>query len=155
MVTLAEKTIEIATGEDGEREHPPGSNRGPGVDKYLRAVNLDPTKGAYAWCAALVSWAVYEATKVVGGPPQFKGSAGALRLLELNPGLHIPEPTENCIAVADHGGGKGHAFFILSVNGDEMATFEGNTDAGGSRTGGQAMYRTRRRDECKGFLRIG
>lgn len=154
-MTLAEKTIEIATSQDGEKEHPPGSNRGPGVDKYLKAVGLDASKGAYPWCSALVTWSVYEAEKVVGGPAVFKGSASALGLLANNPSLHIPHAIPKCIAVEDHGGGKGHTYFVLAVNGDALSTFEGNTDANGSRTGGRAMFRTRSASKVAGYLRIG
>lgn len=31
-------------------------NRGPEIDEWLRRCGLDPTKGAYAWCAAFASW---------------------------------------------------------------------------------------------------
>lgn len=156
-MTLATKTVEIARAQAGVLEHPPGSNRGPEVDAYLRAAGLDPTQGAYPWCAALVTWCVIEATKIVGGPPAFRGSAGALRLLDLNPGLRLAAPIEPCVFVMDHGQGKGHAGFVLSIDAqdpDILLTLEGNTDAGGSRTGGQAMLRTRRRAEIAGYLRI-
>lgn len=155
IMTLAEQTTEIARAQDGVTEHPPGSNRGEMVDRYLRAVGVDPTQGAYAWCAALVSWCVIEAEKIVGGPALFRGSAGALHLLELNAQLRIDEPIPNCVGVMDHGKGKGHAFFILSIDGETLHTFEGNSDAAGSRTGGRALLRTRRRDEVDGLIRIG
>lgn len=157
-MTVAEKAVEIACSQNGQKETPPGSNRGPMVDVYLRSVGLDPTKGQYAWCAALVSWSVYGATKIVGGPPMFKGSAGALDLYHINKGLWIPGPIENCVGVEDHGGGKGHAFFVIAPEGgswDSMQTFSGNTDVKGGRTGGQAMFGIRERSKTFGFFRIG
>ena len=53
---LAAAALDAARGEIGVREVPPGSNRGPKVDVYLRAVGLDPAAGCYAWCAAFVYW---------------------------------------------------------------------------------------------------
>ena len=156
-MTLSDKTIEIARDQVGVTEHPPGSNRGPEVDRYLRSAGLDPAKGAYPWCAALVSWCVLEATKAVGGPPQFRGSAGALRLVELNGNLRLVGPIPGCVFVMDHGAGKGHAGFVLSIDEEDpdlLLTLEGNTDAAGSRTGGQCMIRTRRRDEIHAYLRV-
>lgn len=153
-MTLGEKAVQIAITQEGVTEHPPGSNRGPSVDSYLRSVGLDPTHGKFAWCAAFVSWCILAATKVVGGPPQFRGTAGALRLLALNPGLVIPNPEPFCIAVEDHSEGKGHAYFVVANDNGVLRTLEGNTDANGSRTGGQVMRRTRLAANCKGFLRI-
>lgn len=156
-MTLAEKAVEIICSQDGVVEHPLGSNRGPEVDRYLRAVGLDPGHAAYAWCAALVSWGVVEAAKAVGGPPRFHTGPGALNLLRLNAALQIEDPEPNCVFVIDHGGGQGHAGVVLRVDAQDpelLDTFEGNTDASGSRTGGQAMFRTRRRDEVAGYVRI-
>lgn len=153
---LASKSVEIARTKIGVEEVPRGSNRGPDVDIFLReGGGLDPSKGAYAWCASFCSWAIIEAGKALGIQPQFKRSARALGLLEVNKSLVIDAPTENCIAVMDHGGGKGHAFFVTGVNGDNMNTLEGNSDAlTGSRTGGSVVVRTRLASDCAGFIAI-
>lgn len=160
MSDFVTRAVEIICSQDGVTEHPKGSNRGPEVDMYLRAVKLDPTKGKYAWCAALIDWGIQQATKETGGPggpPQFRFSASAMKHLELNPGLRLPGPQFPCIFVIDHGSGKGHVGLALSPTEDPeiFRSFEGNTDAGGSRTGGQAMYRTRKLSEVAGWLRIG
>jgi len=50
------RILEVALGEYGVREKPMGSNRGPGIDKYLPKWWLNkPGKGP-AWCCFFVSW---------------------------------------------------------------------------------------------------
>jgi hypothetical protein len=157
-MTLAEKTIEIALSQKGATEHPPGSNRGPEVDEYLRCVGLDASRGNYPWCAAFVTWCIAEAVKAVGGPPRFRGSASALLLRVLNKPLILPGPAANCVFVMDHGQGKGHTGFVLGIDPHDptlLHTVEGNTDASGSRTGGQVMVRTRHVADCVCFIFIG
>ncbi|MGH7391749.1 MAG: peptidoglycan-binding domain-containing protein, partial [Candidatus Rokuibacteriota bacterium] len=60
------KAIGIAAAEVGVLEQPPGSNRGPRVDQYLRAVGLDPAGGSFAWCAAFVYWCFDQAAHGLG-----------------------------------------------------------------------------------------
>lgn len=160
---LAIATAEIAQGFLGVREHPAGSNRGPEIDGFLTSVGLDPTKGKYAWCAAFVSNCVREAALRVGGPPQFRGGAGALGLLAKNRNLVMEAPEAlPCVFVIDHGGGRGHCGFVLELlDGGRMLTCEGNTGPGPAapaqdREGdGVYMRRDRQIADCAGFVRIG
>jgi hypothetical protein len=167
---LDERCIQIARGYLGVREHPPKSNRGPDVDRFIRVGGgLTPEGNHYAWCASLVSDVVVEAyTRRDGvqldlvGPPQFKGSPAALGLLHNNPGLRLKRPTANCIFIMDHGGGKGHAGFVVDVleNG-HLLTIEGNTGPGPAAPAkdreGDGVYQRvdRVAADCCGFLRIG
>ena len=50
---LADLALQIAQGQLGQSEQPMGSNRGPMVNEYLKAVGLNP---GYAWCQAFVYW---------------------------------------------------------------------------------------------------
>ena len=55
----AAKAIEIASGEVGVTEDPPGSNRGPRVGVYQAVTSLarDPAyRTGWPWCAAFVQW---------------------------------------------------------------------------------------------------
>lgn len=51
-MTLGQRIIEIATGELGVREEPPGSNRGP-VEKYQEGWGLGT---GWPWCGGFVAW---------------------------------------------------------------------------------------------------
>lgn len=53
---LLMKTLAVAASQIGVIESPPGSNRGPQVDVYLRTAGLDPKGHHYSWCAAFVYW---------------------------------------------------------------------------------------------------
>lgn len=153
---LPTETLMIAQSQLGVTEHPAGSNRGPQVDQYIRAAGLDPTKGAYAWCASFVTWCVRSAATDLAITPLFRGSPRALGLVNRNPALIIAAPAPNCIAVMDHGGGLGHAFFVTAVSpdGSQLSTLEGNSDVAGSRTGGAVVLRTRATKDIAHFFRI-
>jgi hypothetical protein len=70
---LLKAALQHAADEIGVLEAPPGSNRGPRVDTYLRPVGLEPGAGSFAWCAAFVYFCFNEASQ--------KSGAG-IRLLE-------------------------------------------------------------------------
>lgn len=154
---LAEKTIEIARSYLNVREVG-GANRGPDVERFLATVHVPPGN---SWCAAYVTTCIYEATAVVGGPPQFKGSAGALHLLDVNPNLRLTTPEEPCVFVLDHGQGKGHTGYLVELLPDgHFRSVEGNTGPGQAvpakdRNGDGVYERTDRKvSDCFGFLRI-
>ena len=62
----AHRVLEIAIGEIGVREQPPGSNRGPRIDVYTNWVGVPPEKQGPPWCASYVCWAW---THAEGGSP--------------------------------------------------------------------------------------
>jgi len=66
----------------------------------------------------------------------------------------LASPEAPCVFL--HIGPKGnHCGFALSVRGDgSLLTFEGNTDGGGSRTGGRVMYQRRPPGYATHCLRI-
>jgi len=51
--------LTIARRELGVKEVPPGSNRGPRVEEYLKSIRLC---GGYSWCAAFVYWCFEQAS---------------------------------------------------------------------------------------------
>jgi peptidoglycan hydrolase-like protein with peptidoglycan-binding domain len=143
---LLEKALAIATSQIGVMEQPPGSNRGPEVDEYVRRVGLNPAK-KHPWCVAFLFFCFDEAAKSLGrGNPMIKtagvldhwaraGAQGIPRVTkakaEQNPALVKPGQ----IFTIDTGGGFGHAGFVLEVVGGKLITVEGNTNDTGSRDG--------------------
>jgi len=155
MTDLARRSLARARAALGVTEHPPGSNRGPEVDGYLRDVGLDASKGAYPWCAAFVSAMVMRTADDHNLPHQFHGSASVRKLLELNKMLEIPGPEPGCIFIHLGEDGHGHAGFVESLAaGGALETIEGNSDAHGSRTGGSVVTGFRRAGYAQHFLVI-
>jgi hypothetical protein len=153
-ITPAELAIRIALAEVGVKEDPPGSNRGPRVDEYLRAAQLNPAMGSYPWCAAFVTWCVLEAAKRLG-PLRFKGSASVATLLARNHELITPDPEPGCVFIHLRTDGKGHTGFVTAiVPGVGFTSVEGNTDRNGSRTGGQVLHQSRPHAYANAYFRI-
>ncbi len=163
---LVKATLSVASSQVGVMEEPPGSNRGPQVDDYLKAVGLDPATDSYAWCAAFVYWSFKQAAARVGTDnPVIRtagvldhwrkaGRAGVTRLVSegiladlslLKPGL---------VFVINTGGGHGHMGLVEDFRDDRLITIEGNTNLPGDREGVGVFRRTGRKisDINQGFL---
>jgi hypothetical protein len=154
-ITPAELTMRIALGEVGVHEEPPGSNRGPRVDEYLRAAGLDPAGGSYPWCACFVTWCVMKAAKRLGVQLRFRGSASVATLLARNHELITRDPEPGAVFIHLRDDGKGHTGFVTGiVPGVGFTSIEGNTDKNGSRTGGQVMHQSRPHAYANAFFRI-
>jgi hypothetical protein len=146
---FAAEVLKIAAAEVGVRESG-GANRGPRVDEYLRAVGLDPTRGAYAWCASFVYFCFARAATALGLANPCVKTAACLthwerapawaRILAAdvtaNPGVIRP----GAIFIVDHGKGKGHTGIVERATASAIHTIEGNTNAAGSREG-DGVYR--------------
>jgi hypothetical protein len=150
VTDVARAALELAAAAIGVREHPPGSNRGPEIDEYLRNVGLDRGMGSYPWCAAFVC-----TMATAAGALQLRKSAACLRLVELNHALALPVPEDGCIFVHLLPDGHGHTGFVERVNDDgTLATIEGNTDGSGSRTGGCVMRQQRAAGYAQVYLAV-
>jgi hypothetical protein len=163
---LLSRVVKVAADEVGVREAPPGSNRGPRVDEYLRAVGLRPEGGSFAWCAAFVYWCFERGARGLGRANPLPrtagvldhwrraGQAGTARLAApaatADPALVRP----GMVFVQDFGGGKGHTGLVESVQGGRIVTLEGNTNDEGSREGIGVFRRTGRKILTinKGFI---
>jgi CHAP domain-containing protein len=146
--------VEFAATQVGVMEVPPGSNRGPVVDEYIRAVGLDPTS-RYPWCAAFVYFCFERAAGTLGiaNPVIRTGSVlghwkkaaerNITRILQRKalrtPGLLRP----GLIFVLSTGGGLGHMGLVEQVETGRVITIEGNTNDGGSREGVGVFRRSR------------
>ena len=136
-------------------EVPPGSNRGPRVDQYIRATGLDPADGP-PWCVCFIYWCFQKAAVDLGQPNPLPKTASVLDLwdksarfarLRLASGEASAAPESvrpGMIFFIDTGGGKGHAGLVASCSGRSLVTVEGNTNGGGSREGVGVFRRTSR-----------
>jgi lysozyme family protein len=165
---LLSKVMDIAVSQIGVLEQPTGSNGGEQVDKYLRAVGLDP---GFAWCVAFQYWCFERAAEELGVANPMIKTAGvldhwnqagrknipriAMREAADNPGLVKP----GMIFTIDTGspGGLGHAGFVERVSGGRLVTVEGNTNRDGSREGIGVFRRDGRKINTinKGFIDYG
>jgi len=145
---LAGAALEVAVSQLGVLERPPGSNRGPEVDRYLRSVGLDPAAGSYAWCAAFVHWCFAEAASRLGVSNPAIRTAGVLdhwRKAARSPAAcrvrgadAAQDPTlvlPGAVFAISVGRGLGHMGLVEAVDGGNLVTVEGNTNDDGSREG--------------------
>jgi len=129
-----------ATGKSLETD---GPNDGPEIREWLAERGITTPA---SWCAAMACAQIHEAARSMGLVLAMRYSAGALRLLALNPELVIDEPETGCLVVWDHGGGLGHVGIVTGVTrvGGELASIEvisGNTNLEGSREGSAVVER--------------
>jgi predicted chitinase len=151
---LAKAALDVAGTQLRVREQPLGSNRGPEVDEYLRAVGLNPAAASYPWCVAFVYWCFEEAAQATNRRNPLPVTAGVHDLWHRTPAdqkltaqaaLAAPEQVKpGMVFFLDTGGGKGHAGLVVSVKNGMLETIEGNTNDGGSREGIGVFRRTSR-----------
>jgi CHAP domain. len=150
-MTLAQKTLEIATAQVGVEEMPRNSNSGPEVEIYLRSVGL--TKG-YPWCMAFIYWCTQKAALQIGEKNPLKKTGGVLDQYNSRPLLVKKVPQPGDIFIIDLKEGLGHAGIVDKVTGTTIYTIEGNTNDNGGREGYKVSKRKRDIKSIKGFLRL-
>ena len=114
-MTLAERIVGCARRYQGVVEQPPGtnSNSGPEIDQWLAFVHQPPGQ---SYCAAYVCFVIHDARVALGMDSlQFRKSASALHLLELNANLKTDDPQPGDLVIFDHGHGLGHVATIARV----------------------------------------
>jgi hypothetical protein len=158
-------TLTTARSQIGVMEQPPGSNRGPEVDSYIRRVGGNPA-GQLPWCAAFIYFCFDEAANAIGRSNPVVKTAGVLDHWAAAVRKGIPRISSNSavqnpdlvrpghIFVIDTGGGHGHTGLVLEVAGGKLITIEGNTNDGGSREGIGVFQRDSRKiaQINKGFI---
>lgn len=163
-VDLSRIALEKARSQIGVLEQPPGSNRGPEIDKYLESVGLTTGIG---WSVAFVYWC-FEQASVAGGSsnplPRNASVGGMLSQLDSKrvkqitskAALQNPELIKpGMIFVMDFGGGIGHVGIVESRNGDSITTIEGNSNDSGGRDG-RGVFRISRKIATvnRGFIGV-
>ena len=167
--SLAAAVIDFADREVGVREVPLGSNRGPRVDQYVNALDLNPAD-KLPWCMCFVFFCFQETARRLGvqnlvpkkASVHLAWQATKQRGLPISaaPGGNTPvrfvtaaEARNNpslvkpgMVFFLDTGGGKGHAGIIAANINASLETIEGNTtEVAGSREGIGVFRRTRRK----------
>jgi hypothetical protein len=143
--SVSEKAVLIALTQDGVREQPLGSNRGPEVDAYIRSTGLNPP--AY-WCMAFVYWCFQRAAAQLGATnPMYKtASCSDLYAWAKPRGLVKSTPQRGDIFLV-RGGADGrthqHTGLVVEVSGGTMKTVEGNSNDDGSSNGIGVFVRNR------------
>lgn len=159
---LGRAALDVAIGQLGRMEVPPGSNAGPDVAKYLASVGLGP---GFAWCAAFVFWCAGQAgpnaLPRTGGVQKMWRDGLSAGLPALRPAEALAEPARiapGMVFFISHGAGTGHTGFVEGIRPDgRLITVEGNTNDGGSREG-IGVFRLQRRTISSinlGFLSLG
>lgn len=152
---LMQRALDIARGFVGVREK--GSNAGREVEIFQRSAGIG--KGE-PWCAAFVYYCIYEAAKAMGYPDPFKdiklkGYTVAYLEWARDNGMFVTgqhTPGSLFLLYYPKLGRVGHIGFIAGAPDDGyVPTIEGNTNAGGSRSG-DGVYERRR--SAKSFHRI-
>jgi len=141
ITPLLAKALEIAESQNGVLEDPPGSNRGPEVEKYLASAGCVPGD---PWCASFVFWCFSEASKSLNIKNPLIRTGSCIDHWNRTTGKKISRQNAinnfslihpGCIFIIDHGGGKGHTGIVKSVSPGYIQTIEGNTNISGSREG--------------------
>mgnify|MGYP003733501977 CR=1 FL=1 len=148
--------VQIALSKVGEKEEPAGSNDSPFIRECLASVNLQPKQ---PWCMAFMYWCFSKAWQQCGLSAMPVPRTGhVLTCWNKTPiARRVMAKSANRANVKagaqffmDFGSNKGHTGILLEwVDAYKFKTIEGNTDASGSRTGGQVMIRTRDTREPK------
>lgn len=166
VAPLLRAALRVANGEIGVMEVPPGSNRGPKVDEYLRAVRLEPTAGSFPWCAAFLYWCFDRAAEGLARPNPLVRTAGVLdhwrkaqtlgvqRVLTADAAADPERVQPGQIFILATGGVTGHTGLVEEVANGRLTTIEGNTNDGGTREGIGVFRRRERKilEINRGFL---
>lgn len=148
----AEKILEIARGEIGEREFPPNSNK----IKYNTAYyGREVSESNYAWCAVFVWWCFREA----GAPELFYGGGKTAYCPTLK-NYHKKQAVKGDYQPGDviffNFSGKtnaAHVGICESFDGTYITTIDGNTGTGNEANGGAVMRRKRSKKYIVGAYR--
>ncbi|ARK13067.1 CHAP domain-containing protein [Fibrella sp. ES10-3-2-2] len=153
MNTLSLTALAVAQSQIGVSEKPPGSNKGPEVNAYLKAVGLGP---GFSWCAAFLYWCFAKAAtqketknpliKTAGVMDHWNRAAPAVKIsaTQVRSGKATVRPGMIGILLLDPHTGAGHTFIVESEQDGWLTTIEGNSNNGGSREG-IGVFRLKRR----------
>ncbi len=147
---------QIAAQDLGLEESPRGSNRGPDLQKFFKAddLDVDGRTDGYAWCAAAVSYWVQqwikEHSSSLRGPriagvalfPKWAASQGL--------SSRIGSPLPNDIVIFTYS----HIAIVESVSGNGFTSIEGNSNNDGSREGYEVVRHNHKFADAKLFITL-
>jgi hypothetical protein len=164
---LTKAAIEFAHTQVGVMENPLGSNRGPEVDTYLKAVGLNPASGSFAWCVAFTYFCFKKGAETLGTSNPHIKTAGVLdhwnqagkkpKVVRVTNAKAVADPglvKPGSLFIIDFGGGVGHSGMVVEMANGRLVTIEGNTNDNGSRNGIGVFRRDSRKIASinKGFI---
>jgi hypothetical protein len=147
--TPGQRALQVAEGEIGQTEQPPGSNDSPRIAEYRTAT---AGSGIGPWCAYFVSWAAKQAGAPVGEAGQGFGSVSALSSWAQRTGRFTPAAAGQAPQPGDLivWGGE-HVGMVESVDSDgKIHTVEGNSSNMVTRRTHDASG-----DGATGYIRLG
>jgi hypothetical protein len=163
--TIPEAVARLAESRVGVRESG-GANKGPRLQEFFDADNYDPNgpkpgDDGYAWCAAFVCWAVYQAVKdrrVSFKRPTTPGAWDFERWArEQDSSVRLRAPHGGDIKRGDILVFK-HSHIGIAVSDANFSgavkTVEGNTNDSGGREGDGVYARTRKLSEIRSRIRF-
>ena len=154
-ISLSSAAIAIAQSKVGVTEVPKGSNSGPDVNEFLKAVGLGP---GYAWCMAFVYWSVMKACQELVVPMPLARTGGVMDQWNLTHARKVPNRASNIkpgdIFIMEFAHGTGHTGFVENVGDGVIHTIEGNTNEDGSREGYEVARRVRTISSIHGFIQL-
>lgn len=135
-----EKAVEVAAREVGVTEQPPGSNRGPKIDEYIRSVGFDPVMNV-SWTQAFVYWCFKQAseeTRTKNPLPKTGrvfdfvtwANKNKLQTLSQEKALKSPpliRPGMVFVIFRNESTFAGHTGIVESVEGTDLVVIEGNS----------------------------
>lgn len=167
---LAKAAIDFAITQIGVMEKPIGSNRGPQVDDYLRAVGLNPAGGGvkgFFWCVAFTHFCYKKAAENLGLQNPHIKTAGVLdhwnkagtkpKVVRVTNAKAVADPglvKPGSLFIIDLGGELGHSGMVIEVANGRLVTIEGNTNDNGTNNGIGVFQRDARKISKinKGFI---
>lgn len=144
--------LDVARSQIGQQEVPKGSNAGPTVMGYLKAVNL--RRPAY-WCMAFVVWCVALFCLQHGVKNPLHKTGSVREQWQYCKLLRVSKPQPGDIFIILHKDGSGHCGFVEEVHGNHIHTIEGNSNEDGSSNGYKVCRKPYGRpiSEVTGFIR--
>ncbi len=130
-------------------EHPRGSNSGQEINRVLNIAGVD---SGNPWCAAI--WTAYLVDSGVPRanlPPMAASVHGWGEWASEHRRL-VAAPERGMAGLLYHSATTGHLVVVTHVDGDSIATIEGNTNLDGSREGYGVFRRERTIKSCVGFV---
>lgn len=147
-MATAERVLEIARGELGNKEDPAGSNR----TKYGKWFGMD----GYAWCMMFVMWVFWKAG-ILHLLPTKTASCGALMNAAKKSDQWVTKDYRpGDVVIYDFPGGEAtdHTGIIEKVTLTGVVAIEGNTSQAGSQSnGGMVCRKTRPYSQIVGVVR--
>ena len=143
--TAGQRIVQIAEGEVGQAEQPPGSNDSPRIAQYRSATAGSPGPGP--WCAYFASWVARQAGVPVGDQGQGFGAVDGLWSWAQSSGKAVPSgqpPRPGDLMIMNE-----HVGIVQSVlpNG-QVQTIEGNYSD-------KVASNVRPVSDAIGFVRLG